>query len=230
MVAAAIVGAAVIGGVATGVASSNAASATENATNSAVNEQEWAIQQQENLSAPYRALGSAAIGQYESLLGLGPNGAAGELQALQNTPGYQFTKQQGEQSTVNQASAMGLGLSGNTLEGLDQFNTGLADQTYQNALTNSENAVTIGQNAAAGTGTAIAGGANNISSALINQGNTIAGIDVNEAAGLTKALSGASSNYLTMNTLASLQNPGGGGGNISNVPGLAGAQAGGFGG
>jgi hypothetical protein len=210
MVAAAIIGAGVIGAAATGYASSNASSATQNATNSAVGEQQWAIGQQEALSAPYRQLGQAGIGQYEALLGLGPNGAAGEQQALQNTPGYKFTQQQGNQATVNQASAMGLGLSGNTLEGLSQFNTGLADQTYQNAVQNSENAVTIGQNAAAGTGAGIAGGAKNISSALINQGNTLAGIDVNEAAGLTKALSGASSNYMTANTLQNLGSQGGG--------------------
>jgi len=229
MVAAAIVGAAVVGGVATGVASSSAAGATENATNTAVGEQQWAIQQGENLSAPYRALGQAGIGQYEALLGLGPNGAAGEQAALAATPGYQFAKQQGTQSTINAASAMGLGLSGNTLEGISQFNTGLADQTYQSVLGNAENAVTIGQNAAAGTGAAIQSGANNISSAEINQGNTLAGIDVNEAAGLTKALSGASSNYLTANTLANLSSAGGAG-NLSSVPGLSATQAAGFGG
>jgi hypothetical protein len=223
--------------VATTVASSNAAGATQNATNSAVNEQEWAIQQQENLSAPYRALGQAGIGQYEALLGLGPNGAAGELQALQQTPGYQFARQQGEQGVINAASEFGLGLSGNTLEGLDQFNTGLASQTYQSAVGNAENAVTIGQNAAAGTGAGIQSGANNISTALINQGNTIAGIDVNEAAGLTKALSGASSNYLFANTLANLTNSvsasnlnAGISGGVGSVPGLGATQAAGFGG
>jgi hypothetical protein len=195
---------AAVGAGATIYAANEAAGATESATNSAVNEQQWAIQQQENLSAPYRALGQSAIGQYQSLLGLGPNGAAGELQALQQTPGYQFTQQQGTQATVNQASAMGLGLSGNTLEGISQFNTGLADQTYQNAVANAEGAVSIGQNAAAGTGSAIQSGANNISTALINQGNTLAGIDVNEVAGLTKALSSGTNNFLTMNTLAAL--------------------------
>ena len=188
-------------------AGSQAAGATENATGQAVNEQQWAIQQEEALSNPYRSLGQNAIGPYENLLGLGPNGAKGELQALQQTPGYQFTQQQGNQATVNQASAMGLGLSGNTLQGLSDFNAGLADQTYQQAVNNDQNAVSIGQNAAAGTGSAIAGGANNISGALINQGNTIAGIDVNEAAGLTKALSGTANQYITANTLAGLNNP-----------------------
>jgi hypothetical protein len=133
------------------------------------------------------------------------------MQALQNTPGYQFTQQQGTQNTVNQASAMGLGLSGNTLEGLSQFNTGLADQTYQNAVGNAENAVTIGQNAAAGTGAAIQGGANNISGAYLNQGNTIAGIQANEVAGVTKALSGGANGLITANTLANLQSQGGAG-------------------
>lgn len=208
-IATAVVGAAVIGAGATIYASDQSSKAITNSTNSAIGEQQWAIGQQENLSAPYRALGQAGIGQYEALLGLGPNGAAGEQAALKATPGYQFAQAQGTQNTVNQASAMGLGLSGNTLEGLSEFNTGLADQTYQSAVGNAENAVTIGQNAAAGTGAGIAGGANNISSAEINQGNTLAGIDANEVAGVTKALSGGANGLITANTLANLQSQNG---------------------
>jgi hypothetical protein len=202
---------------ATVYAANSAADATKSATNTAVNEQQWAIEQQENLSAPYRAVGNAAIGQYEDLLGLGPNGAAGEQAALAATPGYQFAKQQGTQATVNQASAMELGLSGNTLEGIAEFNTGLADQTYQNAVGNAQGAVAIGQNAAANTGSAIQSGANNISSAEINQGNTLAGIDVNEVAGLTKAFQSAGNEYATISTLQNLNNPGGGGLNAWGV-------------
>jgi hypothetical protein len=96
------------------------------------------------------------------------------------------------------------GISGNTLEALDKFGTGLADSTYQQAVGNAQNAVTIGQNAAAGTGSGILQTGSNISGLISNQGNTIAGIDANEAAGLAKTASGAASNYATLGTLNNL--------------------------
>lgn len=48
-----------------------------------------------------------------------------------NTPGYQFALQQGLQGIERGASARGDLLTGGTLKGLQQFGTGLADQTYQ---------------------------------------------------------------------------------------------------
>jgi len=206
--AGAIVGAAALGAGATMIAGNQAAKATEGATNAAINEQSQALQQQAALSAPYRQLGQSAIPQYQALLGIGPQGAAGEQAALAATPGYQFTQQQGIQATEAAASAMGLGLSGNTLQGLDQFNTGLADQTYQQAVNNAQTAVGMGQAAAAGQAQNVGNAANNISGALINQGNTIAGIDANEAAGITKAIGGGATNALTAYTLNNLNNPG----------------------
>lgn len=204
MVAAAIVGAAVVGGVATSVAGSSAASATNNATNASVAEQNNALNQQATLSAPYRGVGTAAIGQYENLLGIGPNANAATIgQALQNTPGYQFTQQQGEQGILNAASAAG-GVSGNTLTALDQYNTGLADQTYQNALSNSQQAVGLGQAAAAGQAANIGQAAGTISNAYTNQGNNIANIDIGEAAGISKAIGSGANNYAEYSALQAL--------------------------
>jgi hypothetical protein len=218
-VGAGLLGAAVIGGTATVLASNSAANATQNATNAAVNEQQSALNQQAALSAPYRAIGTGtpasggtgatlgAIEQYQNLLGLGPGGAGAIQSTLAATPGYQFAQNQGIQQTTNAASAMGLGLSGNTLEGLDQFSTGLADQTYQQAVGNVGNAVQIGQAAAAGQAANIGQAAGNISGSLISQGNTIAGIDANEAASLSKLATGGIGQYAEYNILQSLANP-----------------------
>ena len=217
MVAAAIIGAAVVGGVATSVASSNAASATKSATNASIAAQQSAQQQQQALNAPYASIGTGqggsggAIQQYQNLLGIGGQGQAGVQSTLANTPGYQFAKQQGLDATKNAASASGMSLSGNTLQALDSFSTGLADSTYQQALGNAQNAVTIGQNAAAGTGAGIMQTGSGVAGALMNQGNTLAGIGVNEAAGISKAIGSGASQYATMNTLQGLNNPGGGG-------------------
>lgn len=220
MVAAAVIGGAVIAAGATAYAGNKAASATTNATNASINAQNSAQQRQQALNAPYSAIGTGtpgtpgqpgtggAIQQYENLLGLGPGGSGAIQSTLAQTPGYQFAKQQGLGATTNAATAMGMGLSGNTLEALDTYSTGLADTTYQQALGNAQNAVTIGQNAAAGTGAGIMQTGAGVAGALQNQGNTLAGINVNEAAGITKALGSGASQYATYNTLQGLNTPG----------------------
>lgn len=207
-VAAAIIGAAAIGAIGTAVAGSESASAINSSTNASIAAQTSAQGRQQALNAPYANIGTGgAIQQYENLLGTGPQGTAGVQSALEATPGYQFTKSQGLTATENAATAMGLGLSGNTLEGLDKFSSGLADTTYQQALGNAQNAVTIGQNAAAGTGAGILQTGQGVSNAILNQGNTIAGIDANLAAGLTKSAGNAANQYLAYNTLQNLNNP-----------------------
>lgn len=216
MVAAAVIGSAVVGAAGSAVAGSEAAGATKSATNAAIQEQNAALQQQANLSAPYRALGQSAIPQLQSLLGIGTPGqngqqtSAAQLSALQNTPGYQFAQQQGTTNTLNAASAQEMNLSGNTLEGLSQFNQGLADNTLQQAIGNTESAVGLGQAAAAGQAANVGNAANNISSAQLAQGNTLAGIDANEIAGITKATGNAANQYVAQNTLQGLNSGGGG--------------------
>lgn len=208
MVAAAIVGGAVVAGVGSAVAGSEAAGATTSASNAAIAQQQQALNQQATLSQPYRDVGTAAIGQYENLLGIGKEGAAGILPALEQTPGYQFALQQGETGILNAASAQG-GVSGNTLAALDRYNMGEASGTYQQQVGNLQSAVGLGQAAAAGQASNIGTAAGNISSTLINQGNTIAGIDANTAAGISKAIGSGTDQYLTMQTINALNTPGG---------------------
>ena len=209
MVAAAVIAGAVVAGGATVAAGSMASNATSSAANASIAEQNAALAQQKELAAPYTGLGQAAIPQYEALLGIGSGGqgSAGTLAALQNTPGYQFTQQQGETGILNQAS-LGGGVGGNTLAALDTFNTGLADNTYQQALSNAQGAVGIGQAAAAGQASNIGTAAGNISSTLVNQGNTQAGIDANLAKGITGSITNAGNQYLSYQTLQSLNNQG----------------------
>jgi hypothetical protein len=55
---------------------------------------------------------------------------------LEQTPGYQFTLQQGLKSAQNAAAARGLGVSGAALKASDTFATGLANSTYNQQLQN----------------------------------------------------------------------------------------------
>lgn len=54
------------------------------------------------------------------------------LAEAQQTPGYQFTLQQGTQAIDQNAAANGTLMSGNTGTALEKYGQGLADTTYQN--------------------------------------------------------------------------------------------------
>jgi hypothetical protein len=223
LVATAIVGGAILGAGATVIAGNKAAGATTSATNAAISAQQQALQQQAALSQPYRDLGQSAMAQYQALLGIGtqglmpgggmfggapiPVGGSGSniLSTLRNLPGYQFTQQQGSDATKAQFGAMGLGLSGNTLQGLDQFNTGLADQTYGAEVQRLLQPVQIGQAAAAGQAANIGQAGSNISNLISGQGQNLAGIYANQAASLASLSGGAANNFAFLNTLKNLQ-------------------------
>lgn len=105
---------------------------------------------QKNLQ-PWMAGGENALNQLQKLLGIGADGAgAGSpvLAALgigpggqpgtatspfQQSPGYNFAKQQGMDAIINGASRGG-GMGGNTLKALTTFGTGVANQDYYNYL------------------------------------------------------------------------------------------------
>jgi endosialidase-like protein len=71
--------------------------------------------------------------QLADLLGLnGPNGSATAQTTLQNLPGYQFALNQGSQNVLRNANAAGTGISGGTLNALQQQGQGLASQNYNN--------------------------------------------------------------------------------------------------
>lgn len=63
--------------------------------------------------------------------GMNPNAVLSQ-QNLEQTPGYQFTMQQGLKQTQAAAAARGLGVSGASLKGAATYATGLADATYSN--------------------------------------------------------------------------------------------------
>ena len=208
--AAVIIGAAVVGAAGMVISGSEAASATRDASNAAIQQQQSALAQQKEMAAPYTGLGQQAMGAYENLLGIGKDGKVDPAlaqQTLRNMPGYQFAQQQGSQNTLASAGAMGMGLSGNTLTALDKFNTGLADQTYQQELQNLLQPVQIGQAASAGQSANIGNAANNMSNIMTNQGTNQANIAMGVGSGITGSIGNAANSYMTMNTLAGLRSP-----------------------
>ena len=141
MVAAAIIGSGVIGAGASLFGSSQASSASKDAAN----KQFQMYQQTRADLSPYNTAGQSAFGNALSLAQGSPTGGGPDYvnlayqnlplqmtqNALEQTPGYQFTRDQGLKMVQSAAAARGLGVSGASLKGAATYATGLANTTYK---------------------------------------------------------------------------------------------------
>jgi hypothetical protein len=136
-VATAIVGGAVVGGGINYFAQQAASEAQQNANNQALGLAEQQ-QTQTNLNEkPYQQAGVAALGEinqdqnyFNTPFSFGQ---------YQQSPGYAFQMQQGENAIQQSAAAKGTLLSTGTMQNLNAFGQGLANSDYQNAYNNYTN-------------------------------------------------------------------------------------------
>lgn len=197
-----------VGGGLSAIGSSNAAKTQQKSAQQA-NQVNWDMfnQIQKNL-APYLNLGKSSINQLSGALPTVAQPFNMTEDQLQQTPGYQFTLDQGLKSVQNSAAARGLGSSGAALKGAAQYATGLADNTYQNQFNNYwtnalnqynmqlgrynalANQVGLGENAAAGLGNTGASVAQTVGNNIVGAGNAAAAGQV----GVANALGGAANN------------------------------------
>lgn len=130
-VATAIVGSAVIGG----IASNKAANTQADAAAASTAAQERMFEKQVELQAPWRAAGETALNRLSTGLAAG-----GEFDTpfsktnWQTDPGYQFRLSEGLKSLDRSAAARGGLLSGATLKGATRYGQDVASQEYQNAF------------------------------------------------------------------------------------------------
>ncbi|UIY58090.1 hypothetical protein [Burkholderia cepacia] len=228
-IAAAVAGAGVVGSVISGSAAESAANTQADAANNAANLQWQQFQQMQKNLQPYMNLGTNNIqGMQDQLAKLGGmQFSFNPTQAqLEQTPGYQFTLQQGMKNTNNALAAKGLNLSGAQAKGLADYTTGLADQTYQQQYQNAlqqfatnygvntdqfnrlSGLVGLGENAAAGVGNAGLQTASNAGNILMSGANASAAGKI----GAANAIGGGVSSLGGSGLLYSLMNNGGGGG------------------
>jgi hypothetical protein len=106
--------------------------------------------------APFtQNLQATQTGQQGLLNALGLGGQAGNqsaMTALQNTPGYQFQLQQGDNAITSQDAASGKTGSGNEGIALSNYNQGLAGTTYNNYISQLQPFLGAAGNAASGAG------------------------------------------------------------------------------
>lgn len=196
MVAAAIVGAAVIGGVATTASGNRAANAQRDAANTASRaELEQYYQSREDMQ-PWRDAGQHALDQITE--GTSQNGEFSRdftLSDFTKDPGYDFRMQQGQQALDRSAAARGGALSGAAIKGSLRYGQDFGSNEYQNAYNRFNNDRTqrfnrlasiagIGQTATrdvaqmgsqtlSNVANNIVGAGNAQASSYVNQGNAI---------------------------------------------------------
>lgn len=249
MVAAAV-GVSAAAGLAGSVMSSNAAEDAANTQAQAANnasQMQWnefnAIQANEQ---PYLNLGTSAITPLLYAMGYnvanGPQGQfyltqnpnsplqqtfqAPTLQQAEQTPGYQFQLQQGEQAINNSAAARGGLLSGATLKDLLSYGQGLASTNYQQAYNNAlttfntnyntsannvnrlSGLVTLGQNTAANVGNQGLQTANNAGQLTTSAANATAAGQVGAANAWSSGLSGIGNGAVNYGLLSQLTRQG----------------------
>lgn len=168
-------------------AASSAASTEANAANQASATELGMFNQTQQDLQPYMAGGTNSLAALQKMLGIGPGtsgsgvspimsmlgmggpggvGGTGSINpaTFQASPGYQYQLQQGTNAVTNSAAANG-GLGGNALRALQQTGQGLANQNfnqyisqangaYQGQVGNLTNLTNVGQSAAAGVGNA----------------------------------------------------------------------------
>lgn len=136
--------------------------------------------------APYREAGAAALNQLMRAYGLG--GEAPDFSEFLDSPEYEFTRQQGEQAVLRNASALGRVASGNTLAELTRFGQGLASTQFGNYVNRLAVLAGLGQSATNFTGQAALATGQGIADSLVGAGNARASGIVGSGNALADAL------------------------------------------
>lgn len=239
-IAAAVLGAGVVGAAATGYAANKAADAQKEMGYAAIDNTRDMWNQNKNLLMPFITGGTDALGKLTdwtdptsgsnplaSLIKLTTPGADMN-EVLAQTPGYQFSQKQGQRAVQNALAARGLGGSaGAVAKGVADYTQGLAGNTWNSVVQNLLQTFGTGTNALQGI---VSTGAN-AGSSLASQGtaassqinNALTGIGNASAAGtnaIGSAVAGAANTVPTAMLMQQLMGQGGAGSGTSyNNPG-----------
>lgn len=175
-VAAAIVGSTVVSGVIQSKAAKSAAGQQAASAQQGIDEQRRQFDALQVLMKPYVGTGTTALGQQAALIGVsGPEAQQKAINALQQGPEFNALVQQGENAILQSAAATG-GLRGGNVQGaLAQFRPQVLSSLIEQQYNRLGGLSTMGQNAAAGVGTAGMQTGTNIANLLAQQGAAQAG-------------------------------------------------------
>lgn len=212
----ATIGAAVIGGGASLIGSASAAAASKAGLKQQLSE----FNQVQGEAKPYISGGQTAMSQIDN-----PNTI---MSNFQQSPGYQWSLNQGMNQVLQNKAVNGLLGSGSALSGLGAYVTGAASQDYNNWFNNNLNVAKVGESALYPSGNAASGASNAIGTNAANQGNADI-TTANQVGSLTGSLAsimqqyGGGANGGAGTSSFSSTAPGGGGyGGPADAAGIAG--------
>lgn len=202
--AGAIVGSAVIGGIASNNAAKKAANAQTESAQLGIAEQQRQFDALQALLKPYADAGQGALSAQQDLAGLRGNDAQQQaINGIQNSAQFQALKRQGENSILANASATGNLRGGNVQAALAQYSPTLLSALIEQQYSRLGGITSIGQNAAAMTGNAGMQSGNAIAQLLQQQGAARAGSALtsgNAISGIANGAGGALGLYSAMNS------------------------------
>lgn len=164
-------------------AAGKAAGQQAQAAEAGVEEQRRQFDRLQELLKPYVEAGTPALQAQQALLGLrGPEEQAAAVSGLESSPMFQALARQGEEAMLQQASATGGLRGGNLQAALAQFRPQMLAQAIEEQYGRLGGMTALGQQSAAGVGTAGMQSAGQIAGLLAQQGAARAGGTLGRAA------------------------------------------------
>lgn len=201
-IATAVVGTAVVGGIAQDRAASKAAKAQKSASKAGIANERDQFAQIQALLKPYVDAGDQATEAQRAFLGLlGDTEQRKAIQSVQSGQEYQTLIKQGEESILQNASATGGLRGGNTQAALSEFRPQLLNQLLNERFQKLGDVAARGQASAAGQANLQANSAGNISGLLGQIGSANAG----RALATGQAVSGVANSVATLGALKLLK-------------------------
>lgn len=148
-------GSQLIGGMMQADAAGDAAGAQVAASQAGIEEQRRQFNLVRELLQPYVAVGTPALQQQQALIGLqGPQAQEQAIAGLEGSPLFQARVRQGEEALLQRASATGGLRGGNIQAALAQFRPQMLQQEIETQYGRLGGLTSLGQQSAAGVGTA----------------------------------------------------------------------------
>ena len=172
----------VVGGMMQADAAEDAANIQAGAAGQGIAEQRRQFDALQALLKPYTEAGVPALEQQQAFLGLrGPEAEQAAIERISGGETFQALQRQGEEALLQRASATG-GLRGGNIQGaLAQFRPALLNQALEQQYSRLGGMTSLGQQSAAGVGTAGMQTGVNVANLLGQQGAALAGGELGQA-------------------------------------------------
>lgn len=177
-----VAGSTLIGGAIQSRAAGKAAGQQAEAAQAGIEEQRRQFDRLQELLKPYVEAGTPALQAQQALLGLGgPEAQQQAVAGLEGSPLFQALARQGEEAMLQQASATGGLRGGNIQAALAQFRPQMLAQAIEDQYSRLGGMTALGQQSAAGVGSAGMQLAGQIAGLLAQQGAARAGGTIGRA-------------------------------------------------